>query len=44
MVAKVYFPQPFRNRRNAIAYLQGFIKVDPRQQNPIVLSREPCGQ
>jgi hypothetical protein len=42
--AKVYFPQPVRNSRNSFAYLQGFIQGDSQQQNPIVLSQEPCGQ
>jgi hypothetical protein len=42
--AKVYFPQPVRDSRNSVAYLQGFIQGDSQQQNPIVLSQEPCGQ
>ncbi|MBK7845539.1 MAG: hypothetical protein IPJ71_17985 [Bdellovibrionales bacterium] len=42
--AKVYFPRPVRSSRNPIAYLQGFVQGDSQQQNPIVLSQEPCGQ
>lgn len=42
--AKVYFPQPVTSGRNRIAYLQEFVQGDSGQQNPIVLSQEPCGQ
>ncbi|MCB0367172.1 MAG: hypothetical protein H6624_04550 [Bdellovibrionaceae bacterium] len=44
VAAKVYFPQPSQDNRVSMAYLEDIRNGDPRQQNPVLLQLESCGQ
>ena len=43
VAAEVYFPTPNKSNLAPMAYLQNFLKGDPKKVNPIFVRKQACG-